>query len=107
MAPAPAASDVASHNGEAKTKKSPSRSKDAEVVDSDEDDESEKEDYEIEAILEAKKGQFKKVTSRFAPLALKMRGKLSHWSLPESSEFRVLRQVERIRRDAQQLGNGG
>ncbi|KAJ7701288.1 hypothetical protein B0H14DRAFT_3032509 [Mycena olivaceomarginata] len=60
MAPAPAASDVASHNGEAKTKKSPSRSKDAEVVDSDEDDESEKEDYEIEAILEAKKGQFKK-----------------------------------------------
>jgi hypothetical protein len=60
MAPAPAAPDVASHNGKAKTKKSPSRSKDAEVVDSDEDDESEKEDYEIEAILAAKKGQFKK-----------------------------------------------
>ncbi|KAJ7787704.1 hypothetical protein B0H14DRAFT_2629070 [Mycena olivaceomarginata] len=60
MAPAPTVPDVASHNGKAKTKKSLSRSKDAEVVDSDEDDKSEKEDYEIEAILEAKKGQFKK-----------------------------------------------
>ncbi|KAJ7868953.1 hypothetical protein B0H14DRAFT_3440979 [Mycena olivaceomarginata] len=43
----------------AKTKETPSRAKNAEVVDSDEDDESEKEDCEIEAILEAKKGQFK------------------------------------------------
>ncbi|KAJ7933522.1 hypothetical protein B0H13DRAFT_1700873 [Mycena leptocephala] len=60
MAPAPAVPDVASHKDKAKTKISPSRSKDAEVVDSDKDDESEKEDYEIEAILEAKKGQFKK-----------------------------------------------
>jgi hypothetical protein len=90
-----------------KTKKSPFRPKVAEVVDSEEDDDSEKEDYEIEAILEAKRGQFKKVTSCFAPLALKMRGKLSHWSPPVSSEARVLRQVERIRRDAKQLGTGG
>ncbi|KAJ7898878.1 hypothetical protein B0H14DRAFT_2494369 [Mycena olivaceomarginata] len=45
----------------AKTKKQPSRPKHADIVDGDENDESEKEDYEIEAILEAKKGHFKKV----------------------------------------------
>jgi hypothetical protein len=92
----------------AKTKKTPSRPKDAEHLESDEDDDSEKEDHEIEAILDAKRGHFKKVTSLsgFAPLALRMRGKLSHWSLA-SSKAMVLRQVERIRRDAKQLGNGG
>ncbi|KAJ7883872.1 hypothetical protein B0H14DRAFT_2701210 [Mycena olivaceomarginata] len=42
----------------AKTKKTPSRPKDAELLESDEDDDSEKEDHEIEAILEAKKGPF-------------------------------------------------
>ncbi|KAJ7884395.1 hypothetical protein B0H14DRAFT_2700743, partial [Mycena olivaceomarginata] len=44
----------------AKTKKTPSRPKDAELLESDEDDDSEKEDHEIEAILEAKRGHFKK-----------------------------------------------
>ncbi|KAJ7877423.1 hypothetical protein B0H14DRAFT_2501204 [Mycena olivaceomarginata] len=44
----------------AKTNRTPSRPEDAKVLEGDEDDGTEKEDYEIEAILEAKRGHFRK-----------------------------------------------